>query len=595
MNQVEWEILLNVRDKLAAAAHGSKGAVVADACRILQCDTKTVYRKLAEAGLDTRRKARSDKGDTVYTRENLMLISGMLIESTRRNGKKLLTVEDVIDIAHANGQLPAKLTAGRVSQLLREHKLHPEQLNAQTPATELRSLHPNHCWQIDASVCVLYYIKGGHLQSMPHEEFYKNKPQNLAKVVNDLCVRYACTDHTSGTLWARYYTGGETAENLVEFFLWCVSQREGCPAHGVPWMVMLDPGAANKSFMFKNLCARLQVHLQINAVGNARGKGQVEQAHNLVERHFEGRLHFMPTLDLDGLNAMCERWQASFNATRQHSRHGHPRYSAWMRITAEQLRIAPSMELMRELVTTVEETRRVSNNMTISFVVKGYGSNDYRVAYVPGVMVGQKLTVCVNPYRAPAINVMYVEPETGEQMWICVEPVERSDENFGFDSAAPVIGVEYKAQPHTVADRNRTAIALEAHNVTSLDEVAAARKEHAQVYQGRIDAMADVDATPVPAYLPRRGIDMEAEIRAVSSAPISLVDAARRIKAIAGDAYDPKTYGWLQERFGDAGVPADQIEALAAQLGLRQEHADLRMENADESAAPLLRVVGGGR
>ena len=25
-------------------------------------------------------------------------------------------------------------------------------------ATELQSLHPNHVWQIDASLCVLYYL-----------------------------------------------------------------------------------------------------------------------------------------------------------------------------------------------------------------------------------------------------------------------------------------------------------------------------------------------------------------------------------------------------------------------------------------------------
>lgn len=598
MNEIEWELLIDLREKLQAARHGEKGPLIAAACARLGCDEKTVYRKLAEAGGTTKRKVRSDKGNTVYTRRHLMLISGMLTETTRRNGKQLLTVEDAIELAHANGHLPEKLSASRVAQLLREHMLHPEQLSAPSAATALRSLHPNHCWQIDASVCVLFYIKGKGLQSMPAEEFYKNKPENLVRVVSHLCVRYACTDHTSGTVWARYYTGGETTANLIEFFLWCVSQREGCPAHGVPFMVMLDPGAANKSHAFKNLCDRLKVHLQINKPGNPRAKGQVEQSHNVIERHFEGTLRFMPELDLDGLNERCERWQAAFNASRTHSRTGLPRYSVWMTIKPEQLRIAPPLELMRELVTTVEETRRVSNQGTISYAIKGYGTNDYRVTDLPGAAVGQKLTVCVNPYRAPAVDVRCIDPETGEVYWTCVEPVARDEYNFVAD--APVIGQAYRAQPHSVADKARNEIAQEAYQVKTLEEVATARKERHQVYAGVIDGMAAIDATPVPAYLPRRGVALETEVRAVASAPISVYDACMRIKAIAGAAYDKKAYAWVAERFPDGLVPADQVETLAQQLGylaptgeaLRMEDADLRTVDAEP---PRLRVVGGVR
>ena len=592
MNQLEWEILIKTRDALVTARPGGKGDVIALACRQLQCDEQTVYRKLKAAGLETGRKQRSDKGNTMYTRDQLTLISGMLIESTRRNEKRLLTVEDAVEILFANGRLQEKMSAGRVSQLLRDNVLHPEQLSHQSPAVALRSLHPNHCWQLDASICVLYYIKGGALQSMPREEFYKNKPHNLAKVVNDLCVRYACTDHTSGTIWARYYTGGETAENLVEFFLWCISQRDGCPAHGVPFMVMLDPGAANKSHLFKQLCKRLQVRLNINKVGNARAKGQVEQAHNIIERHFEGRLPFMPALDLDQLNTLCERWQVAHNSTRRHSRHGQPRYSMWMRITPEQLRIAPPLDMLRELVTTVEETRRVSNTMTVSYVAKGYGSQDYDVRYVPGVLAGQTLTVCVNPYRAPAIDVQYVDKATGEIAWICVEPQGKDDN--GFATTAPMIGEQYHAMPNTVADDTRNELLKAAHNVSTLEAAEKAKRAHGQAYAGAIDAMADVTATPVPAYLPRKGTALEAERRAVAAVHISCVEAAKRIKAIAGAAYDPATYGWLAQRFGAAGVPEDQVEGLAAQMGARTDSAD--QAAAAASAAPAgLRVVGGAR
>jgi transposase InsO family protein len=587
MNHTELELLIQTRNALVAARHGGKGAVIAKACELLQCDEQTVYRKLQSAGLDTGRKARSDKGNTMYTREHLTLISGMLIESTRRTGKQLLTVEDAVDILHASNRLPAVLSAGRVAQLLRDNVLHPEQLSHQAPAVALRSLHPNHVWQLDASICVLYYIKGSHLQSMPADEFYKNKPHNLAKVVNDLCGRYAMTDHYSGTIWTRYYPGGESAANLLEFFMWAAGQREDCPAHGVPFQIMMDPGAANTSHVARNLFDRLGVKLIINEPGNARAKGQVEQAHNIVERHFEGRLAFMPSLDLDQLNELCERWQLAYNSSKRHSRHGQPRFSMWMRVTPEQLRIAPPLDMMRELVTTREETRRVSNTMTVSYAVKGYGSRDYDVRYVPGVLAGQTLKVVVNPYRAPAIDVQYTDAATGELAWICVEPQAKNE--AGFVESAPVIGADYHAMPNTVADTARNDLLKAAYGVTTLEAAEKAKKAHAQAYAGQIDPMADVNATEVPAYLPRRGTALDAEKRAVAAARVSCVEAAKRIKAIAGDAYDPKTYGWLAQRFGDEGVPEDQIEALAEQLLQRVDQA----QAASTSVPEGLRAVGG--
>lgn len=585
MNELEWEVLLATRDKLAAAPHGHKGKVIAQACHQLQCDEQTVYRKLAAAGLETGRKQRKDKGEVAYTLAHLQLIGGMLAASTRANGKQLLTLDDAVEIAYASGKLPCKLSGAWVSQLLRDASLHPDQVSHQTPATQLRTLHPNHLWQIDASVCVLYYIKGNRLQSMPADEFYKNKPHNLAKVVNDLCIRFAATDHYSATIWARYYTGGETAENLVEFFFWCISQRADAPAHGVPFMVMLDPGSANKSHIFKNLCKRLNIKLIINEVGNPRAKGQVENSHNLIERHFEGRLPFLPAVDLASLNTLCERWQVAYNASARHTRHGQPRYSAWMHITPEQLRIAPPMDLLRELVTTVEETRRVSNNMTVSFAVKGWGKKDYKVAYVPGVLVGQTVTVVVNPYRAPAIDVQYVDAATGEIRWMCVEPIEV--DRAGFNVDAPVVDQDYKALPYTTADHARNEALKAAHNVSTLEEATKAKRAHAQAYTGTIDAMADVDATPVPAYLPRRGTALDAEKRAVAALRLSVVDACKRIKLIAGAAYDPQTYAWLEQRFGSEGVPEDQIDALAAQYGAVQAEQPI-----DEARPAGLRVVG---
>lgn len=588
MNHLEWQLLLQTRDALVAAKHGQKKAVIASACAQLQCSEQTLYRKLEEAGFAAGRKQRADKGETIYSHEQLRMIAGLLIESTRQNGKQLLTIEDAVEILHADGKLPALASASWVGEMLRQANLHPDQLRHLEPAQSLRSLHPNHVWQIDASVCVLYYMKSGTLKSMPRDEFYKNKPQNLARIVNDLCTRYVATDHTSSTIWTRYYTGGETAQNLIDFFLWTVSQRPGMVAHGVPFMVMLDPGAANTSRLFKNLCDQLQVKLQINEPGNPRAKGQVENAQNLVERHFEGLIRFMPTLDLEQLNAACERWQISFNAARKHTRHGMPRYSAWMHITPEQLRIAPALELMRELVTSQPETRRVSNTMTVSFKVKGYESQDYDVRYVPGVMVGQTVTVAVNAYRAPAIDVRFTDAETGELRWMTVEPVKT--DAFGFNAASPVIGEDYKRPPMTLADGERQTIGREAYAAANEGDAAKARKANTQAYgpqsESPVNIMAAIEATPMPAYLPRKGTALETEKREVAEARMSIAAACKQLRAKLGEAYDPATFAWLTEKYGAAGMTQAQVGAIG--------EAKAAPAQPEAGAVPALRVVAGG-
>lgn len=584
----ETELLLQTRTALATAGHGEKAAVVADACERLGCKPQTLYRKLAALGITTSsRLTRKDKGTSVYGREHLLLIGGMLATSTRNTGKQLQPTGMAVDVAYASGQLPTRLSPNRVKTLLRDHGLHPQQVSRLTPAAHQKSLHPNWCWQIDASVCVLYYLRDGRMKTMPEDEFYKNKPQNLAAVVDKLCVRYACTDHTSGTLFARYYTGGESAANLVEFFLWCVSQREGCPAHGVPWMVMLDPGSANKSRMFVNLLKNLKCTLQINERGNPRAKGQVEQAHNLIERHFEGRLRFMPGMNLETLNAQCEAWQVAFNASRVHTRTGVTRYAKWLEIKANELRIAPSLALMRELVIAQAETRRVSNTMTVSFAVKGYGSADYDVRYVPGASPGQVVKVKVNAYRMPDIEVEFIREETGEVDWMSLAPMQRDKHGFYVD--AGVIGLSYSKPPLTAVDHARQEMGMAAYGAANDKDVAKAKRAGKQAYEGVIDAMADVRATPIPTYINKRGTELAAEKRAAADKVLGVAEAAGRAKAALGDDYPASMYAWLKERFAATGVRESELAVLI----------DNARREAERQAAPtepvLLRAIAGGR
>ena len=243
---------------------------------------------------------------------------------------------------------------------------------------------------------------------------------------------------------------------------------------------------------------------------------------------------------------------------------------------------------MRELASSEPVQRRVENDMAISFAVKGYGSFRYRLSDVPGVTVAGKVLVAVNLYRAPALDVQVVDADTGEEFWQTVAPIETNE--YGFDVAAPMFGDTPRQAANTSVDENRNRVEREAYRsptegLPSLDEVAKARKKHQQAYAGIVDPMADVRATRVPAYLPRRSTELEATgARTVAPVLLTVVEACKRIKAALGEGYTPQVFTWVAARFTE-GVPEDQLDAICAQFAPV-------VDNKLTGAAQPLRVVG---
>lgn len=590
MNPTEWQTLLAARDAVLAAPHGNKAAVTAQAAAALQCSVATLYRKLADAGLDTGRRRRVDAGASEMTPEQLELVSGVLWLSRRDNAKQLWGAERAIECLRANGQLPVALSPGRVLQLLRAHQLHPEQMARPKPTLRMASLHPNHVWQIDSSTSVLYKDKGGRMRSMAADEFYKNKPANFARVANDLVTRYLAVDHASGAFKGRYFLGGESAQTLVDFFIWAVCKQEASPLHGVPFMMYMDRGPGNTSHLWLNLARNLNMRVEHHAPGVANATGSVEKHGDLWERGFEGGFRFEDPakLTLDYINRTGEEWAAAYCASKVHTRHKETRFAAWMRIAAEELRTVPSEAVLRELVTSEPVSRRVDNDRSISMSVKGYGSRSYSLAHLPQVAAGEKVLLQVNAYRAPSIDVRLVCRETGAESWQTVAPVELGA--FGFPATAQIFGEGYRQAAHSAVDKARNQVLREAYRapgelLPSLAEATKARKQHAQAYAGIVDPMADVRATTVPTYLPRRGTALETgPAREVAEALLSPIEACKRLKQLLGEAYSPQVYAWVAARFAN-GVPEGQLAGLCAQFAA---------PGAQATAPGALRAVGGG-
>jgi transposase InsO family protein len=577
MNPVITERLVAVAQEAQRAGHGCKEAIYRNACSSLGLSRGTLMRKLKEVKVALPRKQRADAGQTALTREEAMQISGVLMESTRKNGKRLYSVAQAVTELRANGMIRAEfldqdsgeirpLSVSTVQRALRQYGLHPDQLLAPAPATELKSRHPNHVWQIDASLCVLYYLKpsgkyAGGLQVMDHGTFYKNKPRNLARIAADRVWSYEITDHASGWIYVEYVMGAESGENLCTVLINAMQDRGDLDMlHGVPRILMCDPGAANTAAMTKNLARALGIEMIAHMPGNARVTGQVEKARDIIERQFEAGLKFRPVANLDELNALAAKWRGKFNWEAIHSRHGKTRSAVWMTITSGQLIKAPAVDVCRELAVAAPESRKVGTKLRVSFQ-----GHEYDVSTVPGVMVGETLMVTRNPWRDDAAQIVLVG-EDGREVFHVVNEVRKDD--LGFAEEAAVIGERFKRHKDTPAQTARKEIEQLVTGTDSVSAAAEVRKSRALPFGGRFDPYKRLDETEtLPAFLPRRGTAHDLAAPIVELPPLSHVEAAKAIKSRIGEVWMPEHFQELRERFPQ-GAPNDKhvLDAFANEL-----------------------------
>ncbi|ENW79750.1 hypothetical protein F909_02853 [Acinetobacter sp. ANC 3929] len=578
-NLAKQDYLREVAAKLKAAKFGGKAEIIKIACDFLQLSRPQLYRELESVGFKSERKPRSDKGKTIVSAQVAETIGGMVHVATRATGKKTLPITTALEILKANGKAP-DVSAATIARVMKQNMCHPKQLATPTAHTQQRSLHPNHVKQVDASVCVLFYLPKGGMQVMDEKKFYKNKPANVKKIENDRVIRYVITDHFSGSIYVEYVTGSESSENLIQVFLNEIQKRSDRePMHGVPNILYTDKGCANTSGLFKNLLERLDVTLIAHATGNSQAKGQVENAQNIVETQFESRLRFMEIINIEQLNQLAAEWRISFNEKNKHRRTGQTRNAVWQTIKPEQLRKAPPMALCKELISTTPVEKTVKANLTVSHSIVGYGSQDYDVRHVDGIYPKAKVKVVVNPYRAPCIDVLGMDQYGNEIAFTC-EPLQV--DWVGFSQDAAIIGEEMKTMPHSPIDENRKRILKNAYNANTLEQVDKAIAKKKPAYQGQINAMADVRATEVPNYITRAGEQITTPEQRRQTAPINLIQAAKQIRGLVGDLWNADIHMTaLKQTFTDGQVPQEAIQDIVNGI-----------KAAAEKPKPTLRVVG---
>ena len=588
MSKPHNEELYAIAAELKKTPHGKKGPVYERFAQQYDCSVKTLHEWLNESCKSRgQRKSRSDKGNSALSREEARTISALVTETRRQHGKRLHSVAQALDILRANDMIKAEridqksgevipMSNTAVERALRGYGLHPEQLRRPPPAQKMRSEHPNHVWQIDPSLCVLYYLpKDAGLKVMAENVFYKNKPENIKKIEKQRVWRYVITDHTSGWCYVEYVFGAESGENLSQCFINAMQFRGNKdPVHGVPIMVMVDPGSANTGAVFKNLCAALGVRLQVNKPGNPRAKGQVEGMNNIIETQFEGGLKLQHTESLEQLNQQAWAWMRVFNAQNIHRRHGMTRFNAWMRIQQHQLIKAPDVTTCKALTHEKPETRVVNDFMQISW--KG---DQYDLSHSPALNNRDTVTVARNPWKADCLRVIG-EDAAGEVVFYEADKVQKDE--FGFDAESALIGEEYKAKKDTPIEKAKKAMELEAMEATTQAEAEGKRKAKTLPFGGKVDPYKTVkDAEPnVPNWMERRGTESTISAPNTELRPFSLVEAAKALRGEMGPTWLPEYFEQLKTCYPTGEVPQEDISELATQF--RQP-----------VKRPALKVVGG--
>ncbi|EAA2780377.1 DDE-type integrase/transposase/recombinase [Salmonella enterica] len=584
MNAALNQRLMHYADAARHAGHGRKEAIYKTACEELRMSRATLLKKLKAFQPAAQRKQRADAGCSALTREEALVISGTWLESRRNNDKRLYSLESVVKALRTNGMIMAgrtdeetgeffPLSIDAISRALRSYRLHYDQLQNPAPSLELASKHPNHVWQIDASICVLYYLKNPGkkakgdtgLRVMDRDTFYKNKPKNLDRIVNDRVWSFELIDHTTNWIYVEYRFGGESAENFLSVMINAMQERGGADVlHGVPSILYTDPGSALVSASMLNMCRALGIRCLQHKARNARATGAVEKARDIIECDFEAGLRFCRVETVEELNRYVRLWRMSYNRNHIHSRYGMSRTESWLRITPEQLIKAPPVDICRELAVAAPEERTVTSKLRVSF-----RGQEFSVESVPGACVGDKLQITRNPWHENEARVI-VTDEDGFEQYLPVYAVEKDE--WGYAVNAPVIGERYGQMPVTDAQHNRNEVEQRLYGTGNEVETAAARKAGAIPFGGRFNPYKEIEDAQCnsPVYLPRKGSEAQPRVRIhqTEAAPLSHVKAAMALQTklkAQGGKWNPGWYQYLVDHYPD-GIPEHQLDLIMQEL-----------------------------
>lgn len=561
----------------ADPCNGDRRRIVARLAETLNRSLNTTYNYLKKyGGWESGKKPRKDKGETCVPEALCRKIAGLVICGDRANGKRPMCIKDAVKRWEANGEGIMDPETGEItmpsvetiSRAMRRYGCHPDQLRVASPSVRMRTGYPNRLWQADASVCVLYRIRGtGNIGLMKEESYNEKKPENLIKIRNTRIVRYIVVDHCSGNFYLRYeQAAGEDAKGFLDTLIDAITDRGPQDVmHGVPEILYTDPGPGPASSLVTGFCGQMGITPAQHVPGRARATGSVEKCQDIVECKFESRLRFLEVPDVAQLQVLADRWRRYFCATAIHTRTKKTRNDVWLSIPAEKLRTAEA-DVMHSIAAWGEVRCQVKDDFTISADTRthyGVRRYDLRELGYHGLQVRDSVSVRLNPYKAPSIIAVIEKPD-GEKVSFEVPPMQF--DGAGFDLGAPAFGEGFKAMPKTRAEKNLEAIKKEAYGVQSVEEADKMRRAGKPAYAG-IDIMADVKEAPT--YLKKAGTPLQVEEQKADVPPMKRLSFALMMRRDHPDVWRDENTDecaeWLRTRYPDI-VPGNEIEAVVERM-----------------------------
>ncbi len=517
--------------ELTAAKPSDRGKIVDKYQKMTGKSPKTIYRMANEYGWSSGKKQRSDTGDSVLTR-NQVLEAAKMLKRTQRNGKSMIMPGTVAltTLSDSPGDFP-DVSASTLNRHLRLNKISKADMSAPSPHVTMRSLYSNHVHQFDTSNCVQYFFAddNGGMGERDMTLFYKNKVKNFKKIRREL-LRYIMVDHKSGAFFVDYfYAEGENTKDQLDFFHRAWSQKDEphkFPFCGVPDMLITDQGSALTSAVSKNLLNRLEVKLTPHKVKNSRAKGSVERLMWLWETHFESLLREQPAPNLETLRAWAYDKALWLNATMVHRRYGTNRFSMWLKCVEKALRLPPEYEIFQELALSDPEDRQVSGSLSIR-----WDGLEYSVRHIPQIRRKDKVDVFISPYHQAALVV-----EFDKKRYLAHE-IKKDISGQPMD--APVWGVNYKSHKDTITQKT----------LKEADEVETGPYKVFGHHAAKVEAVH---------YLPKTGtpIEIKREI-----AEVSILTMIRQAKDILGRSITKEENQMVRQKFGTL-IPENKISEI---------------------------------
>lgn len=329
--------------------------------QVLTVSPRTIegwYYAYKENGLDgLRPKGRTDAGRSrAISPEVAEKIIALKKEKPRRS------IRRIIKMLVRNGDVDkGELKKSTVHRLLKAGGLSGRP--RRTPKTERRAFrHPfaGDCWMGDV-------MHGPRVVDADG-----NERKTYLHVFLDSATRLLC---------ASGFRLGEKAADFESVF------KAGIRKHGVPRMLYVDNGAAQRADSLRLICAELGVYLRHCAAYDAAAKGAIERFFKTYRAEVEDELDKDATLTLDGLNARLWAWLSAEYHRREHGGTEKVPLDHWLE-HVDHLRKAPPTDRL-ERIFLHRDTRVVRNDSTISFA-------NYSLQ-VRGELVGQTVEVRFSP------------------------------------------------------------------------------------------------------------------------------------------------------------------------------------------------------